>query len=398
MLAIISLGLLAGLITGVSPCVLPVLPVIFFAGEAGAEASATRRTARSTATVAGLAVSFAAFTLLGSALLSALHLPAGSLRWCALVILLLVGLGLFFPRVEDLLQRPFRRIPNLSARGSGNAFVFGMALGVLYVPCAGPVLAAISIAGTAGEVNRSVAVLTISFAVGAALPLLIFALAGASLSQRLSSYRRRSRGLRMVAGSVMVLLAIALTFNLTDGLQRTVPNYTRALQDRAENNESASKALSGLAGGSSTPAAVRTDPTSGSSDLSPRGPVVSCISGAAGLANCGPAPAFTGISHWVNTPPITLGQFKGKVVLVNFWTYSCINCQRALPFIKSWYAAYHSSGLEVVGIHTPEFAFEHELGNVNGAVRTSTSITPLAWTMPAPPGAATTIHTGRPNI
>ena len=103
-----------------------------------------------------------------------------------------------------------------------------------------------------------------------------------------------------------------------------------------------------------------------------KGPVVHCISQARTLANCGPAAAFGGISAWINTPggaPVSLVEFKGTVVLVNFWTFSGINCQRALPFIRSWYAAYHASGLEVIGIHTPEFAYEHDLANVRDAVK-----------------------------
>ena len=375
-LVLISVGLLAGLITGVSPCVLPVLPVVFFAGETGPTSPARRRMGRPLAVVAGLVLSFSAFTLLGSIVLTALHLPPGLLRWAGLVVLLLVGLGLLFPRLDDLLRRPFRRVQPATPDRSGNAFLLGLALGALYVPCAGPVLAAISIAGSAGRLSGTVAALTISFAIGAAIPLLVFAVAGNSLSVRLSSFRRRRRGFRIAGGVVMVLLAVALTLNLTDGLQRSVPNYTQALQDRFENDQAARQALTALA----DPPAVEAPPTTPSkigtdlatkNDPVAKGPVVQCISQARTLANCGPAAAFDGISAWINTPrdaSVSLGQFKGKVVLVNFWTFSCINCQRALPFIKSWYAAYHSSGLEVIGIHTPEFAYEHDLANVRDAV------------------------------
>ena len=320
-------------------------------------------------------LSFSAFTLFGSIILTALHLPDRLLRWAGLVVTAPHRVGLLFPRFDDLLQRPFQWLPAFHTRRAATHSCSASPLGVLYVPCAGPVFAAISIAGAGGAFTGSVAALTISFAVGAAIPLLVFAVAGASLSVRLSSFRRRRRGFRIAGGTVMVLLAVALTFNLTDGLQRAVPNYTQALQDRFENGEAARHALTALAdprSGGDSPSTPSTNPDlAAMTGQAAKGPVVHCISQAKTLANCGPAAAFGGISAWINTPggaPVSLGEFKGTVVLVNFWTFSCINCQRALPFIRSWYAAYHSSGLEVIGIHTPEFAYEHDLANVRDAV------------------------------
>src|SRR3954447_14129098 len=154
MWVLIAVGLLAGLITGVSPCVLPVLPVVFFAGGttqgAPGEAGGFRRPAM---IILGLVLSFSVFTLLGSVLLNTVGLPAKFLRWAALFVLVLVGLGLVFPALERILQRPFQRLPKAlpgagSGRFGGNAFILGVAVGTLYVPCAGPVLAAISIAGS----------------------------------------------------------------------------------------------------------------------------------------------------------------------------------------------------------------------------------------------------------
>ena len=377
MLVLVSIGLLAGVITGVSPCVLPVLPAVFVAGGASVASGAGRHLGRPLATIAGLVLSFCLFTLFGSVILTALHLPQTLLRWAGLAALLLIASGLLFPRFEDVLQRPFQWLPRVFHQpdGRGNAFVLGLAVGVLYVPCAGPVLAAISIAGAGGALTGRVAVLTVGFAVGVAIPLSVVALAGSTLSGRLA-HRGRGRGFRIAAGTVMVLLAVALTFNIGDGLQRAVPDYTQALQDRFENSNAARNALSGLmndepsAGPASTPAKSPAPalPTAGPA----KGPVVACVSHATVLANCGPAAEFADIASWINTAagkPVTLAQFRGKVVLVNFWTFSCINCQRALPFVRSWYADYHSNGLEVIGIHTPEFAFEHDLGNVQDAVR-----------------------------
>ena len=386
MLLLTAIGLLAGMIAGVSPCVLPVLPVVFFAGGPGRvmPAGSGNRVRRPLAIILGLASSFAVFTLLGSTLLTALHLPQGLLRWCGLVVLALVGLALLVPRLDVVLQWPFRRIPARLGRqhaglpprsGVVGAFVLGLGLGTLYVPCAGPVLAAISIAGTTGQVSGGVAVLTIAFAVGVALPLLVFGLAGSGISARLSAYRRRSRTFRMTGGAVMVVLAVALAFDVTDGLQRAVPGYTQALQDRVEDNPAARAALAGLAGRSvapsTAPPTASPAPIAGPAAGRAEGPVTTCVSHATTLANCGPAPRIVGITSWLNTAsnhPLTLGELRGKVVLVNFWTFSCINCQRALPFVNSWYDRYRDSGLVVIGVHTPEFAYEHDLGAVRDAV------------------------------
>lgn len=423
MWVLIAVGLLAGLITGVSPCVLPVLPVVFFAGGttqgAHAEAGRARRPAM---IILGLVTGFAVFTLLGSAALAAIGLPEDFLRWAGLVVLVLVGLGLMLSPLGRVLQRPFQRLPTAfignvpggrPGRLGGNAFVLGLGLGTLYVPCAGPVLAAISIAGNTGHVSGGIAVLTVAFSIGVGVPLLVFAMAGDRLSRRLSTYRRRSSAFRVAGGLVMVLLAFALTFNLTDALQRVVPSYTQALQVRVEDNPAARAALAGLdqpvqhqqppsirsTTSSSTESTLPTDtlPTDtartnaavgvlpGVAALAPvpevarpaTGPVVTCVSHATTLANCGPAPQIVGIQSWLNTPqdqPLSLGQLRGKVVLVNFWTFSCINCQRTLPYVKAWYSKYHSYGLQIIAVHTPEFAYEHEIGQVRDAV-TSDGIT-----------------------
>lgn len=402
MWTLLSIGLLAGLIAGISPCVLPVLPVLFFAGGSGpvqptaSVGSRTRR--RPLIIVLGVVVSFSMLTLLGTVVLRALHLPPDLLRWAALAAVAAIGLGPLLPRLEEALQVPFRRLPQgLTTKvrlptgdSGGSALLLGLGLGALFVPCAGPVLAAISIAGTTGRVSGSIAALTLAFAVGVAVPMLVFASAGAGLARRLGAFRRHQARFRVAGGLTMVLLALALSFNLTDGLQRTMPDYTQALQDGAENNPAARAALReatqdgavGTAAGHPVPTVTA---SAGQSSVSPvvppaaasgtaaaaTGPVVECRSQAKELANCGRAPAFSGIESWLNTDngqPIDLTQQVGSVVLVNFWTFSCINCQRALPFINSWYARYRASGLQVIGIHTPEFAYEHDRGNVADAV------------------------------
>ncbi|HVC68747.1 MAG TPA: cytochrome c biogenesis protein DipZ [Acidimicrobiales bacterium] len=345
MILLYLIAFVAGLVVGISPCILPVLPIILVAGLTTPVEETTTRSYRAYAVIAGLVLSFCVFTLAGSELLSALQLPQDLLRDAGLVILGVVGVGLLIPAVGEIVERPFAR---LGARhqptGTTSGFVLGLGLGVLFTPCAGPILSAITVASANHRVSLSSIVLTADFALGAAVALLAFALLG----QRAAAiFRTHAILARRIGGAVLAVMTLVLAFNWTDGLQTHVPGYTSALQRTFEGSAYAKKhleALEGTAGGS----------------------LANCTPGTA-LVRCGQAPAFTGISRWLNTPggkPISLASLRGKVVLVDFWTYSCINCQRSLPHVEAWYGRYHADGLEVVGVHTPEFAFEHVVSNV----------------------------------
>ena len=358
MLSLALIGLLGGLITGISPCILPVLPVIFFSGtqssgtqsaDDGAVAVKTKReVGRPYRVIGGLVLSFSLVTLVGSALLSLLHLPQDAIRWIALAALVAIGLGLIFPRFEQLLERPFARIPQKQITTRAGGFALGLALGVLYVPCAGPVLAAIVVAGATANIGLPVVVLTVAFALGTAVPLLFFALAGQRVTQRISAFRRHQRQIRVTAGVVTLLLAVALVFNLPAALQRAIPDYTSSLQNKVGGDEQLQQKLGGIVNDQNKELA-------------------NCTSGSRQLQNCGPAPDLRGINAWLNTPaalPIDLKALRGKVVLIDFWAYSCINCQRAIPHVEGWYKDYQDDGFEVIGVHTPEYAFEKVTGNV----------------------------------
>ncbi|MFD5814125.1 cytochrome c biogenesis protein CcdA [Streptomyces sp. NPDC127038] len=387
MVILVLIGLLGGLITAVSPCILPVLPVVFLAGGPAPAAPAgpapqrrarpgpersdcsaaaptatlvddpaplrTTRNRRPYAVVAGLVLSFSFFTLLGVTIVTALGLPQDILRYVGLGLLVLIGLGLIFPPVERLLERPFARIPQRQVNKEGGAFVLGLGLGLLYVPCAGPVLAAITVAGARGHISLDIVGLTVSFAIGTALPLLVFALAGRRVSERIGAFRKRARKLRIAAGCLMIALALGLALNVTDAIQRALPDYTSAAQKKIEDSKAARQQLSGLYDNSNK-------------QLS------RCEDGVNELRSCGQAPPIQGISKWLNTPvgrPVDLRQERGKVVLIDFWTYSCINCQRSLPHIKAWERAYKNAGLEIIGVHSPEFGFEKKASNVQSQAR-----------------------------
>lgn len=208
-------------------------------------------------------------------------------------------------------------------------------------------------AGATGHIGLRTIGLTLGFTVGTAVPLLACALAGRGITQRIGAFRRHQGVSRAISGVVMIVLAAALTFNLSDIIQRDIPNYTEAAGNSLE--KGASAATQG-----------------GSAGLSLQDCQTAALYGGSGLEQCGPAPAFSGIQQWLNTPdgkPVILASLKGKVVLVDFWAYSCINCQRELPHVEARAKDYASDGLEVVGVHTPEYAFEHVPSNVAAGVR-----------------------------
>jgi cytochrome c biogenesis protein CcdA/thiol-disulfide isomerase/thioredoxin len=358
------IGFLGGLITGISPCILPVLPVVLLSGMDSGRAGArgVRSAARPYLVIAGLVCSFSLATLIGSALLTALHLPQDAIRWAALVVLVLIGVGLIFPPVQHLLERPFAYFPQRQIGSGTDGFGLGLTLGALYVPCAGPVLAAIVVAGGTSSIGPGALVLTATFALGNALPLLAFALAGRRVAARVAAFRRRQRAIQIAGGIAMIVLAVALVFNLPAMLQRAVPDYTTAMQNRLGAND-----LERSLG----PAPAQPS-TQGGLQLSHPGTALGgalsdCSSGSAELQQCGPAPALTGVTGWLNTPdgkPLDPESVRGKVILIDFWAYSCINCQRAIPHVIDWYNRYRDNGLLVIGVHTPEYAFERVPANV----------------------------------
>jgi cytochrome c biogenesis protein CcdA/thiol-disulfide isomerase/thioredoxin len=358
-ISLVLIGLLGGLVTGISPCILPVLPVIFLSGGAqsariGADGAPQVSRWRPFLVIAGLALSFSLVTLLGSLLLAVLGLPQDVLRWAGIAVLALIAIGLIVPRFEHILEKPFSWIPQRAVGVEHNGFVLGFALGAVYVPCAGPVLAAITVAGSTGRIGLDTVVLTVSFAVGTAIPLLVFALAGRRVAERIKAFRKRQRAIRIAGGVTMLALAVGLVFNLPQYLQQLVPDYTGGIQEQLAESDEVQDALD--LGGLVNEQNEKLD---------------QCSNGGEELESCGTAPDIQGITAWLNTPDgagVDLADLRGKVVLIDFWTYACINCQRSLPHVTAWYEAYHDAGLEVIGIHSPEYAFEKEQRNVEQGV------------------------------
>ena len=375
------LGLLGGLVTGISPCILPVLPVLFLgaagghdhASAAGASAADTRavdpglfRVApgvslgkgsgspavaarrdedepsvarRPLLIVAGLVTSFMLITVAGSALLSLLRLPQTAIRWAGIALLVAVGVGMIVPKVMEILERPFARVAPRAA-GNGAGFGLGLVLGAAFVPCAGPVLTSVIVASNTGQLTWHVVGLALSFAVGLSIPLLAVALAGSGVAA--SFLKARQRPLRIAAGVAMIALALGIVTDAPAALQRIIPDYTASMQ--AGEGE-----------------ACETGACGPETEVEARGDFAQCARGAG--KDCGALPAIAS-AEWMNA----LGQPTGTVTLVDFWSSSCTNCQREIPELERIYEKYKASGLVVVGVHSPQQAYERDPSVVSGAV------------------------------
>jgi cytochrome c biogenesis protein CcdA/thiol-disulfide isomerase/thioredoxin len=336
MILLLLIGFLGGVVTAISPCVLPVLPILLAGGASG------RNPVR---VIGGLVASFSFFTLFATWILDKLGLPQDLLRNLAIVFLFLLAATLLVPRVALIVERPLYRFSRVRARGG--SFVFGAMLGLVFVPCAGPVLATVTVVAANDDVGVRAILLTLAYAAGAAVPMLAIAYGGRGAAQRL---RAHAHTVRVASGAVVAVVALGLVFHVDDRLATLTPGYTSFLQTKIEDSASAKRELAKVRGGGDALAA--THPTK-----------------VGGLPDYGVAPPLQAGGEWINTKPLTLDQLRGKVVLVDFWTYSCINCLRTLPHLRSWYSTYHPKGLVIVGVHTPEFAFEHVASNVRAAVK-----------------------------
>jgi cytochrome c biogenesis protein CcdA/thiol-disulfide isomerase/thioredoxin len=371
MLVLLGFAVLAGAGTALSPCVLPVLPALLSAGGAGG-----RR--RPLGIVLGLSVTFTV-TIVGVAnVVDGVGLGSDPLRDLAIVVLLVFGAALLLPRVAERIEAPLSRLARFGPRTTGDGFASGLvvggALGFVYTPCASPILAAvISVSAATG---KTIAI-AIAYALGSAAVLLALTLGGRRVFERV---RRAGRGpvLQRALGAIMVLTAVAIITNLDVNFDQFVAqhipnvNLTASLEcssavTRRLHEINGHQPKFAPANGSSTcegsGSTVKTAPANASQ--------ATLLATAHTLQNLGPAPEFMQTQEWFNTPrmrPLSLASLRGHVVLIDFWTYTCINCIRTLPYLKAWDAAYRHEGLTIVGVETPEFAFEHDAANVHDAI------------------------------
>ena len=336
------LAFVGGVLTILSPCILPVLPFVFSRAD-----QPFRRSGLPLLT--GMALTFA---LVATAAAFGGHwvvrLNQGG-RYVAFAVFLVLGLTLLFPSLAELLTRPLVRAGGkiqgeyAAETSVGKSFVLGISTGLLWAPCAGPILGLILTGAAIGGPGARSSFLLLFYALGAAASLGIALLAG----KKVFSVMKRSLyfdvWIRRALGVAVLVGVVAIALGWDTGLLKRFSFVNTA---KAEEN------LIGT--------------------LGPKNPTVVPVSAAEttpALSDEGPMPDLSGAVGWINSPALSSKSLRGKVVVIDFWTYSCINCLRALPYVEGWAAKYKDSGLVVIGVHTPEFAFEKERANVEKAVR-----------------------------
>ncbi|HEY0234570.1 MAG TPA: cytochrome c biogenesis protein DipZ [Afipia sp.] len=345
------LAYLGGVLTIVSPCILPVLPFVF--------ARADRPFLRSgLPMLIGMAITFAAIATL-AAVGGGWAVQANQYgRWLAIALLAVFGLTLLFPEISDRLTRPLVALgARLSqsaendAAASGStilpSLLLGVATGLLWAPCAGPVLGLILTGAALQGANIQTSLLLSAYAAGAATSLALALLVGGRVfaamkrSIGVGEWVRRGLGVAVLAAVAVISLGLD-----TGALTQISLANTNAIEQRLLDRFHSAVADNSNSAATEANTALKLD----------------------ALPVEGQMPALSGATAWLNSPPLTTEQLKGKVVLVDFWTYSCINCLRTLPYVRAWAEKYKDQGLVVIGVHTPEFAFEKNIDNVKKAV------------------------------
>jgi cytochrome c biogenesis protein CcdA/thiol-disulfide isomerase/thioredoxin len=373
MVVLLLFAFVAGAGTAITPCVLPVLPALLSASAAGG-----RR--RPLGIVLGLAVTFTIAIVALAQLVKGVGLAAGAARTLAIVVLLSFGAVLLIPELAERVQAPLSRLARFGPRTRGSGFVSGLAvggaLGFVCAPCAGPILAAVTSVSASSAATGKVVATALAYATGLSAVMLLYGLGGRVVLDRIRRHTKghaveRTLGVVLLATGVVMLTNLDVRFEEALARNSSLPSFlidptrslenSHAVQDRLAQLRPPSKFAARQKEASLTPMPTRQQ-QAGVAIPGVRTPP---------LPKLGQAPDFTDNQRWFNTPggqPLTLHGLKGHVVLVDFWTYTCINCIRTLPFLKGLYARYHRYGLQVVGVETPEFTFEQEASNVRQAI------------------------------
>jgi cytochrome c biogenesis protein CcdA/thiol-disulfide isomerase/thioredoxin len=348
MIVLLVFAFLAGLVTVLSPCILPVLPVVLSGSVGGGRA-------RPLGIITGFAVGFTVFTLALTALVKLLGISADLLRYVAAGIIFAFGLVMVVPPIKNAFMRlasGFSRVGGRAVQPSGSGgypggIVLGLSLGLVWTPCVGPIMASVIALAVTSKVDVGAVFITVAYTLGTSIPLFLIMLGGRGLLHRFSFFNRHSDSVQKLFGGLMIVTALALFTGadrqFQDFILKEFPGYGAGLTS-IENQGQVLNALSARKKENTRQA------TSGSTVQSPL---------LAALSKGGP---------WINSKPLTPLDLEGKVVLVDFWTYSCVNCIRTFPYLKAWYADYRNRGFVIIGVHTPEFAFERETANVKRAV------------------------------
>jgi cytochrome c biogenesis protein CcdA/thiol-disulfide isomerase/thioredoxin len=319
----IGLAFIEGFALIIAPCILPILPIILTGSLAGNKF-------RPLGIIIGFIITFTLVTLFSKFLIDFAHINPEILRNISYIILILLGLIMMSSYLTDKFGLLTQRLANIGSSmqttnksGFFGGILFGGLIGIIWTPCVGPILAAVIVQAVTQQTTFGSVLIVLSFAIGVGVPMFLIAFFGRKIMSKFRFFRDKTKLFRKILGALIILGVIFSIYST---------NITLLSAQTSHNTQ-----------------------LTGSSLMD-------------GLSNSYPTPNIEGIDTWINSPPLQIKDLKDKVILIDFWTYSCINCIRTLPYLKDWYAKYHDKGFIIIGIHSPEFQFEHDLNNVKNAV------------------------------
>ncbi|MBI9102753.1 MAG: cytochrome c biogenesis protein DipZ [Spirochaetales bacterium] len=360
MTVLLFFAFLSGIVTILSPCILPVLPIVLSGSVGG------RR--RPFGVILGFTLSFSIFTLVLSTLVRAFNIPPGILRVTAVILITVFGLVLVIPKLRETFEIITSRVvskgkQSKSTDGFVGGILVGISLGLVWTPCVGPIMASVISLAVTQNVDGGSILIVLAYSLGTSIPMLAIMLGGRKLLAKLPFLSRNTRKIQQFFGVLMIVVGVSIGFGLDRKFQSAVlsvfPQYGAGLT-AFENTERVQQALNqrqnpGEGGMMSGPAVV-------SFDVPPKN---------GKLSDYGEAPSIVTSGEWFNVASpdgLDMDDLKGKVVLLDFWTYSCVNCVRTIPHLREMYDRYKDDGLEIIGVHSPEFAFERKPENVGKAI------------------------------
>ena len=348
---VILFAFAAGVVTILAPCILPVLPIVLSGGV-------TQGRLRPWGIIIGVIFSFSIFTLALSWAVQHLGLSPNFSRIFGITIIGFIGVLFLVPGwmsvVEGWISARLTHFgkPTVVRQGFGGGVLLGLGLGAVWTPCAGPILASVVAAAQTGAVTNQTVAITVAYAIGAAIPMGLIAGLGQRTIGRVRWLGQRAQSIQKIFGIVIIVAALLMVTNIDRRIQTWIISVTPNWLPKLQQFEDRVNMKTG------------TNPSAGKTTT--------------GLKDYGLAPELDGITGWINTKPTTLSELRGKVVLVKFWTYTCINCIRTLPYVQAWYDKYHDQGFEIIAVHTPEFVFEKIPANVEKAVKDFSITYPVA--------------------